>query len=198
MLRVYYDDEIEKFDYTVFFQQLPIWRQEKVIQCKRIGGRNLCTASFLLLQKALEEEYGIGKNISFIYNETGKPSLVEKPDIYFNLSHCTKGVVCAISEFSVGVDIQDYVSYSKKLAQHIMTIQEIKDIEAANNCDRLFTQLWSMKEAYCKMTGTGITDGLKKIEIRKAEYPITVKHLKESVIAVCGIGNVIFKNSVVS
>jgi hypothetical protein len=47
-------------------------------------------------------------------------------NISFNLSHCDQGVVRAISEYSVGVDIQNVIKNLQRLIATVMCEEEKK------------------------------------------------------------------------
>lgn len=115
-----------------------------------------------------------------IFNEHGKPSLAEPRSnwrLHFNLSH-TKGLTaCVIAlERSVGIDVESLNrNIDIQVAQRFFADHEIA---ALNDLDgdareRRFLHLWTLKEAYMKGCGKGITMGLKNapFEISKGEDP---------------------------
>ena len=59
----------------------------------------------ILLRYGLQKE-GITKDISFRYNQNGKPELKYQKDLHFNISHSGNWIVCVISSGSVGVDVE--------------------------------------------------------------------------------------------
>lgn len=123
---------------------------------KTVKGKRLSILSRLLLQYALFIECGIEKIPQLVYNQHGKPFFRELPNICFNISNCKKGILCGISAFDIGVDIQDYVTYKRDLAQCCLAKKERVMVERSSYVDNSFTELWTLKESYGKFKGTGI------------------------------------------
>ena len=84
---------------------LPEYRLEKVKKFKRDLDRKNCVIAYLLLMIALKREFNIEGRIAMDYGIHGKPYLKEYQDVYFNFSHCSQGVVCAVPINDIGVDI---------------------------------------------------------------------------------------------
>ncbi len=106
-------------------QLLPQWRREQAMRYAHLEGRRNCTLAYLLLCRALEEEYGITTQPTFIIGEHGKPSLLEYPHIHFNLSHCSTAVACAVSSRPIGIDIESTNrKVSERLVRYAMNEEE--------------------------------------------------------------------------
>ena len=137
---------------------LPSWRREQALRYKHFNGRRDCCMSYLLLCQALEEQYGISENPTFIIGEHGKPSLKEYPHLHFNLSHCSHAIACVISSSPVGIDVESIDrKVSDSLIRHTMSPEE----QAIIKQDPLhFFRLWTQKEALVKLRGTGLQDNL--------------------------------------
>lgn len=94
----------------------------------------------------------------------GKPYL-EGNSLHFNLSHSGNIVVCAVSDREVGVDVQESVPVShEKLWERFFEEREkvlLRGCESDEEREALFYRLWVQKEAYGKLTGEGIPEGLK-------------------------------------
>lgn len=143
-------------------QLLPPWRRKQAMEYKFSEGKRNCALAYLLLCRALREEYGITDSPSFIISEHGKPSLAGYPDIHFNLSHCPTAVICAVSGHPVGVDIESVTrKASNSLINYTMNEDEQKMI--ANSREHTFLRLWTMKEALVKLRGTGLHDNIPEL-----------------------------------
>lgn len=141
---------------------LPTWRKEQALRFRHRDGIVECALSYTLLCDALRER-GIMEAPTFVYGPDGKPSLLEHPEIHFNLSH-TRGVaVCVIADHPVGVDVENTGRYSEDLAKYTMNAEELQQINAAADSDLEFTRLWTMKEATGKLIGEGITTNVKRM-----------------------------------
>ena len=113
----------------------------------------MCLAAYRLLQHALLQEYGINEAPVFTYGNKGKPLLQGHHDIHFSLSHCHEAVAVALSDHPVGIDIETVDHYSPEVARHVMSDDEMRQIEASAQPQVAFTRLWTMKESLYKLTG---------------------------------------------
>lgn len=147
-----YTDEAYQTDLTA----LPEWRREKAQQYKKLDDRKRSVLAFVLLQRALREEYGITEIPEFVYNEFGKPSLPNLP-IHFSLSHCKDAVACAVSDHNIGIDVETIVPYDPDVARRVCTAAELEALERSEQKDADFIKLWTMKEAISKYEGMGLS-----------------------------------------
>lgn len=97
------------------------------------------------------------------FGEQGKPSLTEYPEIRFNLSHCDGLAVCLFSAYECGADCESIRRCKSRVAKRVCTPQELAALDAAENPDLLFTRLWTLKEAYVKAIGIGISYPLHEV-----------------------------------
>lgn len=98
----------------------------------------------------------------------GKPYLTGAPlPIVFNLSHSQNMAVLAVGlHYSIGVDIE---TTSRKRIQHGIAERYFHPTEViklkeytGEEQHKYFYQLWTLKEAFFKATGEGISGGLDK------------------------------------
>ncbi len=158
---VYIDEHIMDFDLGAALQLVSKQRREQALRFKFERGQRTCILAYLLLKKALHEEFGITANPVFEYGEHGKPIFVGHPEIHFNLSHCREAVACAVSTRPIGIDVESVSRYNDGVARYTMNDRELQLIANAQRPDVAFIRLWTMKEARLKLTGEGITDDLK-------------------------------------
>lgn len=163
---LYLDDNIDKIkdeEIERLISMLPEQRKAQALRFKHKLGRKQCVVAYMLLCKGLREEYGIEEMPVFEYGEHGKPSIVGHEDIHFNLSHCRKAVVCAISNEPIGVDIECTDRGNDNVIGYTMNEQERERIDNAEDRSREFVCLWTQKEALLKLTGEGINDDIKSV-----------------------------------
>ncbi len=158
---VYIDEHIDDFDLQAALTEISEQRRLQALRFKFERGQRTCVLAYLLLKKALREEYGLTENPLFEYGPHGKPFIVGHPEIHFSLSHCREAVACAVSDRPVGIDVESVQRYRESLAQYTMNAEEQQLIAAAERPDVAFIRLWTMKEARLKLTGEGITNDLK-------------------------------------
>ncbi len=100
-----------------------------------------------------------GKGEPFAHNEYGKPYWQDGP--HFNFSHCKTGVLVAVSDTPIGVDIESYHAFDEALLRRVMNEEECADILADKEPVKRFIYYWTRKEAYLKYKGVGITEDLR-------------------------------------
>ncbi len=117
-----------------------------------------------LLGKALREEYGLSDAdvtmLNVAYGEHGKPYLPDYPSICYNISHSEDLVVLATSDEEIGVDV---LYRSRKVVDNLAS----KVLFPGNNIEAAMplVEVFSIKEAYVKLTGCGIGFGFDKIRL---------------------------------
>ena len=147
-------------------------RREQALRYTHMFGQYCCLKSYEMLQQLLTScRYPISnsplgrpissKRPSFLYNEHGAPYLEDGP--YFSISHCKQGIAVVVSDQPVGIDIEGMRSVDDGLVRKTMNTQEQDQIAAAANPEQEFIRLWTRKEAYVKMLGTGIISDMHQI-----------------------------------
>jgi len=132
-------------------------------------GRRECLITRMLIRSVLSSYTGDDLSVwKFSANRYGKPSIAHPADcpLRFNLSHTTGLVVCAVSPGAdVGVDAEDTRRRmaDESIAQHYFAPEEVALLEAAPPDDRplRFLQFWTLKEAFLKAHGSGLSIPLK-------------------------------------
>jgi 4'-phosphopantetheinyl transferase len=180
---IYIDEHINDFNLESALLELSDQRREQALRFKYELGRRTCVLAYLLLKRALREEYGITENPVFEYGEHGKPFIVGHPEIFFNLSHCREAVACAVSDRPIGIDVESVRQFKESLVRYTMNEREVAQIMEAERPDVAFIRLWTMKEARLKLTGEGISNDLKTVldEAVKKQYT-TVECLQQGYI----------------
>jgi len=141
---------------------IPSWRRDRALSFRFDRDRYTCAKAYLLLRELLSTHFGIPEDVEFGYGAYGKPFLKSYPDIHFNFSHCPKAVFCAVGDAQLGVDVEE-IQYDEDVASEVFSESELESIRSAESPEIQFTRLWTMKEAYLKLTGTGFTDDVKGI-----------------------------------
>lgn len=101
-----------------------------------------------------------------VRGEHGKPSLAEYPEIKYNMSHANGIAVCMLSDKECGVDCEGVRPYRPNVVKRSFSESEKILIENAgeNERDLLFFRLWTLKEAYVKAIGIGISYPMNTVE----------------------------------
>ncbi len=163
---IYIDDNLQRFateELDALINQFPQQRRDALLRYRNEAARRQGALAYLLLCRALREEYGMTEQPTFSFGEHGKPSLAERPDIHFNLSHCLTAVACAVSDHPIGIDIESIRTAKPALVRHTMSESEANHILTSPNPDIEFTILWTRKEALLKMSGSGISTDMRGV-----------------------------------
>jgi len=147
-------------------QLLPEYRLEKVEKMQQEVNRQQSIAAGLLLEYGLRE-YGLsGKDMAVGTNADGKPYLLERTDIHYNLSHSGDYVALAMSDMAVGIDIEKLRIGKNPLAKRFFAEEEYQYLEQAWS-DDAFTRMWTRKESVIKACGIGMRmplDGFSTVD----------------------------------
>lgn len=185
-------------------------RKEKVkkLQNKKAAYESI-TAGYLF-QELCERKLGItAEQIKIIAREHGKPQLDGYGDFKFNISHTDGMVVLAYGKSECGIDVERIREHDLKVARRCFCESEYDYIVnglygAGKREDEYarFFHMWTMKEAYLKYMGSGISVPLNSFEIDgynncfvEKEEELHTKYVDSYVISVCGknLGEVIWE-----
>jgi 4'-phosphopantetheinyl transferase len=115
-----------------------------------------------ILRNLLSGFTGISaEKLEFSYGHSGKPLLVGRDDIHFNISHSADlGLFAFAPDRPVGVDVENERPVRRLLdvAQRFMSEDEIRSLAAAPEEERnsAFLKSWVVREARLKAEGKGI------------------------------------------
>lgn len=158
--------EEEKHNY-ILNKYVEIFGQDfskKVLKYRKWQDAQLSLLGRVLLKYGLSKYYDIN-DFKIDISENGKPFLRDL-QIYFNISHSKNLVVCAISEFPIGIDIEfsNYdINYLEFCEQ--MTKNELLRIQESENHVESFFNYWTEKESLIKANGMGLQVPLKSFEV---------------------------------
>ena len=134
--------------------------------------KNSKVFSEMLVKKALKLyniEYELGLSLEEVdqdkisRTQKGKPSFTRIP-LEFSISHSGNIWVCAMGQCRVGIDVQvEKTARTLEIAERFFTKEE-SDFVSVNGSAAFF-QIWSMKEAFVKFTGEGISYGFDKFSV---------------------------------
>ena len=135
-----------------------VQRREQALRFTHLFGQYCCLKSYEILLQLLASTYTRHSTPTFLYNEYGAPSIKNGP--YFSISHCKSGIAVAVSKQPIGIDIETVRPLKVDLVKKTMNPLEQEVIFFDTQPDWAFTRLWTRKEAFLKMKGTGIINDL--------------------------------------
>lgn len=134
-------------------------RLSRVLRCKGEASKEKIIKAGVGLYNVLEQ-YGVSpKDIG--YDNNDKPYITGRDDLYFNLSHSGDYLLIAVSGQPLGVDIQKTVLARENVVKRILSFEETA--EYSQTVSDNFKLVWAIKEAYSKLSGTGISIDFKEV-----------------------------------
>lgn len=127
----------------------------------------------LLLRTVLCKRFGFDNGtLKFSSTPMGKPFLLND-NIPFSLSHSKDLISCIVGGNFSGTDVEFFdrnIDISRLLRRfHPDEASFILNVKEPNEQKRLFFRLWTLKEAYLKAKGTGISGGLRSFCVTDLE-----------------------------
>lgn len=140
-------------EYAAVYEQLSPSRKAHIDAFSNAAARQNSLAGELLLRRLLSEA-----GITAVPERlpSGQPVL-SGSDLHVSISHCDDRVVCAVSSEAVGIDIEKIRPIRPGMMERVCTAEELRYVRSGNETERFF-EVWTAKEAYFKMVGTGITN----------------------------------------
>lgn len=178
-------ETIAQSEYEWLLQQVSAEKREKVERYRHIQDSYRSLLGELLVRSFISEHYQVdNRQISFIYNQYGKPELALNLPFSFNLSHSGCWVVCLCSPHTaspVGVDIERIKNVNLDIARRFFTNKEYEDLISRHESERVpyFYTLWALKESYIKYTGKGLSEPLDSFSFRMSHNQIEFESHKK-------------------
>ncbi len=123
--------------------------------------------------RAYTEAHGMEMpTLEFACGHAGKPFLPAHPEICFNLSHCEGMAVCLVTDCECGADAEPVRKLRPRVAERVCSAEEKQLLADSEDPDLLFTRLWTLKEAYVKAIGIGISYPMATVSFVPGEVQI--------------------------
>lgn len=157
---------------------LPMVSEERRAKIERLAfpaDKMRCLLAEILLRYGLRKEYGFrNENIRFGYGEYGKPYLMEREDICFNLSHSGVWVLCGIGNLPLGVDVELIKEEHADIAERCFSRREYAYLcqQPEDTRKEVFYRLWTLKESYVKAMEKGLHLSFRTFTIEIASEEI--------------------------
>ena len=157
------DDEL-----SALAEQLSPCERERCRRFVVAQDRRDFTAAHALLRRVLSLHGGkLPSEWKFETNRYGKPRIAsaEAPALLFNLSHTRGLVACAVAigaELGIDVEAIHETALPREIASHFFSQTELRQLAACSPADyaHRFIEFWTLKEAYIKAIGTGLSHPL--------------------------------------
>lgn len=121
------------------------------------------------------------RNITFSYNQFGKPGFEQQAELKFNLSHSNGLAIIGFTiQMEIGLDLEkiDPAINVRQIARHFFAANEQKQIQElpADQQAAAFFKCWTSKEAFIKAHGQGLSLPLDQFEVEVIpDQPAAIK-----------------------
>ena len=163
----FYDEE--KGELTeYFYEKLPTVSEERRARVERVRSDSMkaeLLAAEIVRDYALKTVFGI-ENPEIEIGELGKPMLKGETDKFFNISHSGRIAACTVSNVECGLDVEciEHPHEMMNIAGRFFSTLEQNAVMMSPNPNEAFCRLWTIRESYVKMRGTGFSMGLKALK----------------------------------
>lgn len=161
--------ELTAAEYQKWYALMSGSQQERVNRFRFEDDKKRTVAGQMLAKNAIAAWCKVpAESVVLAESETGKPYAVDLP-VEFNISHSGELVVCAVDAQPVGIDVEMIRPIHLRIAKRVCTEAELvylfgrtpseEDFADTTDPETLarFYELWTQKEAYCKLKGTGLS-----------------------------------------
>lgn len=193
----YYEEHFDELVDKLYPQ-----RKDSVLRLKRRKPAIVSLAAGIMLQDVVLDECGLlSQDINVETNDNGKPHIKGYEDFHYNISHSGERIVLAYGNCPVGIDIERIGETDLKVARRCFDECENEYIQKGRflneyvddaSVNQRFFTVWTMKEAYLKYKGTGISVPLNSFQVNPKcdsvkEDTVLLKHFVDDgyLISVC-------------
>lgn len=106
-------------------------------------------------------------NDRIAYGKYGKPFVLGERNFHFNISHSGLWILCAVFCDEIGIDIQCLNSNKLSFFEGLYKKEEVSVAKKYILYRKLlyYTAIWTIKESYFKLLGTGINEQLENLYV---------------------------------
>jgi phosphopantetheine--protein transferase-like protein len=132
-----------------------------ISECERLFGRqnDLSQRQQLTLwaEKLIIRQSGLPLQVA--KDLKGKPFFKNNPLLHCSVSHTSYFIATALASTPIGIDIEHLRCDKQEISQRFFTSEENEYLSKLpkEEFDTSFTRLWTLKEAYSKCIGIGIS-----------------------------------------
>lgn len=127
-----------------------------------------------LISHALKRDFGLtGADLG--YKHSGAPYLLYHPGLHLSITHAPGLMGCVISHYPVGLDAERIRKRDEFIAKKILSATEYSRYQSAMDPDWVLFSYFTLKEAYGKALGTGLSYDFRKTDFNVAPDSVIVQ-----------------------
>ncbi len=181
--------DVNKYEgiYNKYSELISSERREKISRIKPEKDKILSFFAEVEMRLKISEFSEIPyRKIKFNYNQKGKP-YIKDFEYNFSVSHSGNIIAFTLSEEPVGIDIEYMKSPRLRVAERFFTEHEYNYIINSELPELEFYKIWTSKESYLKMLGTGLSKSLKSFDVLSDELKsyFFTEQLEKYMLTVC-------------
>ena len=147
---IFLDRELLREEETALLASLPPQWRQRAERSRDPSLRRDRLLAYGLLALALREQYGISALPDIAAGKNGKPFFLDRPEIFFSISHTRGAALVGVHDASIGVDVEHLRPIGKRTMERLgkgMTEEE-------------FLRVWVRREARAKRSGAGLAEAM--------------------------------------
>src|SRR5436190_16401088 len=157
--------------YDALARTLPSDERDRAASLTPIARRRFVVARGILRKLLAGFTGTAAEKLQFSYGHAGKPILIDRDDIHFNVSHSADlGLFAFAPDRPVGVDVENERPVRRLLdvAQRFMSEDELRSLvdTAPEERNAAFLRSWVVREARLKAEGKGVWSGSDNLNPR--------------------------------
>lgn len=164
---VFFLEDAQQLPLAAMLPLVPQGRREKALALRAPADRCSSLAAYLLLRFALLTRCGVDARPELAADARGKPCL-PWPGLFVSLSHSKGAALCALETSEIGADVERCGRCRPSVLRRAFSPQEQRAVERAQEPGRVFTEIWTRKEAYGKALGLGVCYPMAQVELSGA------------------------------
>lgn len=156
--------DVNEARYEALARLLPPDERARAASLSPIAARRFVVARGILRRLLSGFTGTAAEKLQFTYGRSGKPVLVDRDNIHFNISHSADlGLFAFAPDRPVGVDVENERPVRRLLdvAQRFMSEDELRSLAETPAAERnsAFLRSWVVREARLKAEGKGVWEG---------------------------------------
>lgn len=141
-------------------------RQEQIARYQLDRDKITCLTAELLIRRQASQHLGVRSGELIIAcHELGKPYLPDYPEYHFSVSHSDRCVAFASGGTPVGVDVERVSDPDPAIVEACFAPGERHCFLRSGSQRMAFYDIWTKKESYIKMLGTGFSTPLLSFDV---------------------------------
>lgn len=195
-VRIVYTNDVPRSRLEPFTELLTPKHRERAALLGDAAAAELVLSELLVRHEASRALSIPFWGLRFGYLEHGKPYIEGFESYKFSVSHSGGCAAFIDSSEDIGIDIQLIQGENRYAARFFTENEQLY----AKRSDAAFFEVWTRKEAYVKMLGTGLSHGLRSFDVlnRSLCCNFTTEKLEHHIFSVCSKNEAVITTEIIN